>query len=123
MNDINVYVSFDAAKQLKERGFDALVYSHYDNDGNLVVSDYKALWVIPAPTHGQALEWLRQHNVYTSIYVERDSESGKPTWQFEFYDKKLNLLATDSGLCITDYNKCVDFAIGFAARFLLKQIL
>lgn len=120
MNDIDVYVSPEVTRQLKERGFDSLIYSHYSNDGELVVSDYKALWVNPAPTQGQALEWLRQHNIYTSLYVEQDSESGKPTWQFEFYDKKLNLLATDSGLCITDYGKCVDFAISYAVRFLIK---
>lgn len=120
MNDVDVYVSYDVTKLLKERGFDSLIYGHYTNDGNLVVSDYKAIWVNPAPTQGQALEWLRRHNIYTSLYVEQDSDTGKPTWQFEFFDKNMNMLATDSGLCITDFTKCVDFAIGYAAKFLVK---
>ena len=120
-SDIDVYVSLEVARQLKDRGFDSLIYGHYNPDGDLVVSDYKAIWVTPAPTQGQALEWLRRHNVFTSFYVQHDSELNKPTWQFEFYDRDMNVLATDSGLCVTDYGKCVDFAISYAVRFLIKQ--
>lgn len=119
MNDINVYVSFETAKLLKEQGFDSLVHAHYAPDGKLLVSEYKAIWVTPAPTHGQALEWLRQHNVFTSFYVEENPDTHKNTWAFQYYDKNLDVIATDSGLSITDYTKCVDLAIAFAAKFLL----
>lgn len=119
MNNIDIYVSFEVAKLLKNKEFDSLIYGHYTSAGLLAISDYKAHWLTPAPTQGQALEWLRQHNIYTSIYVEKNEE-GKNMWQFEFYDKSLNILATDSGLSITDYNKCVDLAIGYAVKFLMK---
>lgn len=119
MDNIDVYVSFEVAKQLKDKNFDSLIYSHYTNGGLLMVSDYKAHWLNPAPTQGQAIEWLRQHNIFTSIYAEKNEE-GKRMWQFEFYDRNLNVLATDSGLSITDYNKCIDLAIGYAAKFLIK---
>lgn len=119
-NDIDVYVPFETAKLMKSKGFDSLMYAHYTSDGKFVISEYKAMWVTPAPTHGQALEWLRQRNVYTSMYVEKCAESGKDTWAFQYYDRDLNLIATDSGINITNYNKCVELAIAFAVKFLLR---
>ena len=119
-NDIDVYVPFETAKLMKAKGFDSLMYAHYTNKGELVISDYKAIWVTPAPTQGQALEWLRKRNVYTSFYVEKSEESGKNTWAFEFFDRNLEMIATDSGINITNYNKCVELAIMFATKFLVR---
>lgn len=121
MNDINGtngYVSFKTAKLLRERGYNNTIRSHYDDAGTFIMSTYAAFWVTPAPTYGQALEWLRSKNVYTSFYVDKD-ETGKPTWQFSFYDKKLNLLADDCGITITDFYKCMEFAIIYAVKFLV----
>ena len=123
MNDINDtsnYVSFETAKLLKERGYEYTIRSHYNDTGVFIMSDYAAFWVTPAPTYGQALQWLRDKNVYTSLYVDKD-ESDKLTWQFSFYDKDLNLLADDCGLSITNYNKCVELAIVYAAKFLIRK--
>lgn len=119
-SDINVYVPFETAKLMRSKGFDCLMYSHYTSNGELVTSDYKAMWVTPAPTHGQALEWLRRKNVYTSFYVEKCAETGKDTWAFQYFDRDLNLIATDSGINITNYNKCVELAIMFATKFLVR---
>ena len=120
INGVNGYVSFETAKLLSEKGYNNTIRSHYDDNGILLVSTYAAFWVTPAPTYGQALEWLRSKNVYASFYVDKD-ENNKATWQFAFYDKYLNLLADDCGISITDYNKCVELAIVYAAKFLIYK--
>jgi hypothetical protein len=121
LNDINVYVSFETAKKLKEKGFDRMLYSHYTNGGLLIVSDYKALWLTPAPTLGQAVEWLRQRNVCVSLTVGSadDGDDDRQTWKVRFYDRNLNILASMNGLNITDYNKSIELAVNYAARFIL----
>ena len=87
---------------------------------DLKIMNYALNKVTPAPTHGQALEWLRRKNVYTSFYVEKCAETGKDTWAFQYFDRDLNLIATDSGINITNYNKCVELAIMFATKFLVR---
>ena len=123
MNNIDgtdIYVSFETAKLLRERGYNYTIRSHYNDAGVLIMSTYAAFWVIPAPTYGQALQWLRDENIYASFYVDKD-ESGKPTWQFAFYDKELNLLADDCGVTVTDYYKCMELAIVYAVKFLIHK--
>lgn len=123
MNNIDgtdIYVSFETAKLLRERGYNYTIRSHYNDVGVLIMSTYAAFWVTPAPTYGQALQWLRDENIYTSFYVDKDG-SGKLTWQFSFYDKELNLLADDCGVTVTDYYKCMELAIVYAAKFLIHN--
>ena len=75
------YVSFEVAKLLKEKGFDAECRAAYTNYGQLfttqiqqyitnVVSSKGTLWDCIAPTHQMAMKWLREvHNIMISPYA------------------------------------------------------
>lgn len=66
-----VYCSFEVAKLLKEKGFDAQCRAAYTNYGQLfttqiqqyitnIVCSKGNLWECIAPTHQMAMKWLRE---------------------------------------------------------------
>ena len=66
-----VYCSFEVAKLLKEKGFDAQCRAAYTNYGQLfttqiqqyitnIVCSKSNLWKCIAPTHQMAMKWLRE---------------------------------------------------------------
>ena len=79
------YVSFETAKLLEEKGFDANLHYYYDKDGNLLFSAWSkydkdgnllfSAWSkdvgrndFLAPTLQMAMKWLREkHNIVISI--------------------------------------------------------
>lgn len=66
------YVSFETAKLLKEKGFDADIDLWYNSDGeifHLSHPDYNFAFV-QCPTIQMAMKWLREvHNIAVSVYV------------------------------------------------------
>ena len=70
------YVSFETAKLLKEKGFDAPVYRFYDDEGVVcekhIESQSKCKsWTFPCPTQQMALRWLRERwDVYVEISID-----------------------------------------------------
>lgn len=70
-----VYCSFEVAKLLKEKGFDAQCRAAYTNYGQLFTTQIQQyitniicskgnLWECIAPTHQMAMKWLREvHNI------------------------------------------------------------
>ena len=67
------YVSFEAAKLLKDKGFECATHYYYDKDGDLLFS----AWSIgagknecSAPTLQMAMKWLREvHNIHIAVIV------------------------------------------------------
>lgn len=75
-----VYCSFEVAKLLKEKGFDAQCRSAYTNYGQLFTTQIQQyitniicskgnLWECIAPTHQMAMKWLREvHNIDICVF-------------------------------------------------------
>lgn len=90
------YVSFEIAKQMKEKGFDVNCYTHYSSDGQNVYYNYQTPSDgINMPTLQMAMKWLREtYNII--LWVE--PHEGKydihyyqgpyhPKWRGVGYDK------------------------------------
>ena len=77
------YVSFETAKLLKEKGFDAVCTMIYTADGELLYTDVKHhnMYAVTnkqlkyytdiiAPSQAMAMKWLREvHNLYIDIRI------------------------------------------------------
>ena len=104
------YVSFEIAKLLKEKGFDAECdYLYADgklvraqgyacnwNDGETLFADYKN--ECSAPTLQMTMKWLREHNIalnvcyflgmwYYSMYRTDVNSSGFTSKDFDTYEQ------------------------------------
>ena len=107
------YVSFETAKLLKEKGFDAVCKTAYETitDGHKVVSCSPSSWgksnEVKRPTLQMAMKWLREtHNILLTVgydyectstsycyKIYRLGEHGKPEWIASYgvsYDKDNN---------------------------------
>ena len=86
------YVSFETAKLLKEKGFNAQCRAAYTSYGQLFTTQIQqyitnvlcskgVLWGCTAPTLQMAMKWLREvHNLWCEI-----SPEGKGLWYREVY--------------------------------------
>ena len=95
------YVSFDAAKLLKEKGFDSEdCFAFYKKNGEIGflqtfgdITDYVSETCVIAPTLQMVLKWLREvHNIFIIIephkydYInERNSSCIASLWQGDNY--------------------------------------
>ena len=98
------YCSFEVAKLLKEKGFDAQCRAAYTNYGKLFTTQIQQyitniicskgdLWECVAPTYQMAMKWLREvHNIFIVIephmydYInEKNSSYVTSLWQGDNY--------------------------------------
>ena len=123
------YVSFETAKLLKEKGFDAECYTAYNSDGKLkygtmpvVKSEIRHLDYILAPTHQMACAWLRSKGYSIEVY------STAIGWHWQIC--KVNgtsiafadLLLADGkneGGAWDDYDECTEAAIKYSLENLI----
>ena len=102
------YVSFEVAKLLKEKGFDAECRAAYTNYGQLfttqiqqyitnVVSSKGTLWDCIAPTHQMVMKWLREvHNLFIEPYVIKNYSKKKLEYTYSIQD--LDFQGSDDGI-------------------------
>lgn len=73
-----VYVSFEIAKLLKEKGFDWPTIEYYSSSGSIYrftegIADICGISSYPRPTQQMACRWLREeHKMFISIGVGTD---------------------------------------------------
>ena len=83
------YISFDIAKLLKDKGFDADITTYRDyfiQNGNIVISLQECLSKdrFKTPTLQMAMKWLREvHNL--KIYPNHDNFQEQHNWWFGIY--------------------------------------
>jgi hypothetical protein len=71
MNIQPVYITFEQAKTLKEKGFDGKCNSVYTTDGNILLGvNVNLLDRIYAPEQWQVAEWLRQKGIIIELIVD-----------------------------------------------------
>lgn len=127
------YVSFEAAKLLKEKGFPQSTFRcHYIIDGN---SHYKSFenrcgfgdYDIIAPTLAMAMKWLRiEHNIHVEPHIVKtrysygympnyvDLKELKQHFPFDEFD----FSNADKYACIT-YDKACEVTINYCLKNLI----
>ena len=118
------YVSFEVAKLLKEKGFNAPLCCIYDIDG-LFVDDHAEFsnstdapgFECVAPTLQMAMKWLREvYNLYINIFV---------TWRNKIphYQWSIDNLITQNTIydtpCLEKYKEACEAAIKYCLENLI----
>ena len=70
--DSKFYVSLDAARLLKEKGYNEETEYTIDNNGHMWLGEYKDEYDFPCPTKAEAIDWLESKGIYISIYYKID---------------------------------------------------
>lgn len=95
------YCSYETAKLLEEKGFDAPCRSYYTDYEDYIDFSYcndaltdlqMGVWEILRPTHQMAMKWLREKNIIIVVQpeyfnVERCSYWGYDIWVNDNYEK------------------------------------
>ena len=130
-----VYVSFELAKLLKEKGFNEDCYTYYDDindsinrfDKGYHFNNTSYPWGVPydiskakkyvvAPTHQMAMAWLREvHNLWLEI-----SPEGKGLWYREVYSlTDEEYIPNSNGHKIKSYEDAVETALKYVLENLI----
>lgn len=118
------YVSFEVAKLLKEKGFDAPCRSYYTDYGDYIdfsycndeITDLQiGVWETLRPTHQMAMKWLREkHHLWCEISPEENN------WFVEIYSLKAGEYIMDKPLHnIPIYEDAVEAALKYSLENLL----
>ena len=122
-----VYCSFEVAKLLKEKGFDAQCRSAYTNYGQLfttqiqqyitnIVCSKGNLWECIAPTHQMAMKWLREIYGIDIVIEISDPSVNNRKYYCAIWDKN-----NDS--YILDLFKSYEDAVEAALKYCLENII
>ena len=69
------YISLEAARLLKEKGYNEEYINHYDENGEIIIPYYEHEYdkLYPAPTKAEAIDWLESKGVVvaTSLTYNR----------------------------------------------------
>ena len=119
------YVSFETAKLLKEKGFDAYIHLWYDENGEMFHKfhyEIKTNWrirqgqeVYQCPTIQMAMKWLRE--VY-NILIEPHHLYGKDWYTVISYKIPLGN-CVHSTECCDSYEEACDMAIRYCLEHLI----
>jgi len=107
------YVSFETAKLLKEKGFDARECQnspryYYNTDGQFSGPSWDTEYT--APTLQMAMKWLREvHHLYVWISYNFN-HTGLP-WYYEIFDIKNRKVVKIGGVECGSYEKTCEIAI------------
>ena len=80
------YVSLEAARLLKEKGYDEEYINHYDENGEIIIPYYEHEYdkLYPAPTKAEAIDWLESKGIVVELRYEND-ELQKDDSEWEYY--------------------------------------
>lgn len=89
---IEVFVSFETAKLLKEKGFDGECRDYYNTDGRFCSEDFKSDWnhgglgtitIFSAPTLQMTMEWLLDTYKLHIVPTPYPHEDGEFYWAYK----------------------------------------
>lgn len=124
------YVSFETAKQLKEKGFDEPCRKIYFTNGDLTDADASYLCEITnscmpgfrqnglctSPTQQMAMKWLREvHKIHITVYPY--GEYSCDNYQFDIYKNRKYWLSKDEGYMTNEQ------AIEVAIKYCLENLI
>lgn len=121
------YVSFEVAKLLKEKGFDAECRAAYTNYGKLFTTQIQqyitnalcskgTLWDCTAPTLQMAMKWLREvHNLYIDIRININDS---------LYSFRIYSVGISGARAFTEYRiKSYEAACEEAIKYCIENII
>ena len=117
------YISFEAAKLLKEKGFDVpcvYVYRH-DHSEDIWDTDKEDI-ACQKPTLQMAMKWLREvHKLHIEVYIIK-SYSNK-TVEYCITIEDLNFPGNNDGFHITPHYKSYEEACEVAIKYCLENLV
>lgn len=66
--DSKFYVSYEAARLLKEKEYNEETEYTIDNNGRMWLGEYRDECDFPCPTKSEAIDWLESKGIYISVY-------------------------------------------------------
>ena len=122
------YVSFETAKLLKEKGFDARCPMIYTADGKMLYTDVKHhnMYAVTnkqleyytdiiAPTLSMAMKWLRERGWFIHIDIIREASA----WQVDVQDIKNDVAIYPVGKECSSYEEACEVAIKYCLENLI----
>lgn len=119
------YVSYEVAKLLKEKGFDAPCRSYYTDYEDYIDFSYcndeltdlqMGVWETLRPTHQMAMKWLREKGIHISIDTVISS-SGNIYFNIDTYSE-------DSGRNhLVDFYDSYEEAVEAALKYCLENLI
>ena len=116
------YVSFETAKLLKEKGFDARECQnspryYYNTDGQFSGPSWDTEYT--APTIQMAMKWIREQGFYIKVDIDVDydeDERGtkwyhKPAWDWVVFRIDERKQMSDDGALYATYEQAAEVAI------------
>lgn len=85
--DNKFYVSYEAARLLKEKGYDIKHNYVYDSGGRILSLMFLSNWggdYLAAPTKAEAIDWLESKGIMIEITIDID----ECAWIFNIVDKE-----------------------------------
>ena len=117
------YVSFEVAKLLKEKGFDILVWTRYEDNDEVIFGD-KYNWnnspmgQTSAPTHQMVRKWLRKmYNINISIV---------PIWNHNRFEYQVFVVTPENAKhCYIDDKLYLEYeeAVESALKYSLENLI
>ena len=73
------YISLEAARLLKEKGYNEEYINHYDENGEIIIPYYEHEYdkLYPAPTKAEAIDWLDSKGIMISVVYDNLGIIGK----------------------------------------------
>jgi hypothetical protein len=84
--DNKFYVSLEAARLLKEKGYNEETEYTIDNNGRIWMGEYRDECDFPCPTKAESIDWLDSKEVYIQIGGVGSGETQK--WSYSVFDYK-----------------------------------
>ena len=120
------YCSFETAKLLKEKGFDAPCRSYYTDYEDYIDFSYcndeltdlqMGVWETLRPTHQMAMRWLREvHNLH--IWIGHSVDKGL-SWYYEIHGIPDGKVKHIGGIQCGSYEVAVEVALKYALENLI----
>lgn len=78
------YISLDAARLLKEKGYNEETEYTIDNNGRIWMGEYRDECDFPCPTKAQAIDWLESKGITIDIHWIRFNENRR--WNYSIFN-------------------------------------
>ena len=82
--DNKFYISYEAARLLKEKEYNEETEYTIDNNGRIWMGEYKDEYDFPCPTKAEAIDWLESKGMTIDIHWIRFNENRR--WNYSIFN-------------------------------------
>ena len=84
------YVSLEAARLLKEKGYNEETEYTIDNNGRIWMGEYRDECDFPCPTKVEAIDWLESNGIMIDIHWIRFNENRR--WNYSIFNSTCDII-------------------------------